>query len=53
MRDRTPANNLAGLKRFGLSLLKQLNDKHCIAMRRRIAGWRVAYLAKVLGIPVL
>lgn len=53
VRDRTTANNLAWLKRFGLSLLKQQDDKNSIAMRRRIAGWSVDYLAKVLGIPVL
>lgn len=53
VRDRTTANNLAWLKRFGLSLLKQQNDKQSIAMRRRMAGWSPDYLAKVLGIPVL
>ena len=30
VRQRTAANNLAWLKRFGLSLLKQQNDKHSI-----------------------
>jgi predicted transposase YbfD/YdcC len=52
VRDRQTANNLAWLKRFGLSLLKQQDDKHSIAMRRRVAGWSLDYLAKVLGIPV-
>jgi predicted transposase YbfD/YdcC len=51
VRNRTAANNLAWLKRFGLSLLKQQTDKHSIAMRRRIAGWNIDYLAQVLGIP--
>ncbi len=51
VRERTTANNLAWLKRFGLSLLKQQDDKHSIAMRRRIAGWNLDYLAQVLGIP--
>ena len=51
VRNRTSGNNLAWLKRFGLSLLKQQNDKHSVAMRRRIAGWNVNYLAQVLGIP--
>ena len=41
------------LKRFGLSLLKQQNDKHSIAMRRRIADWNINYLAQVLGIPTV
>ena len=48
-RNRTSANNLAWLKRFSLSLLKQQKDKHSIAMRRRIAGWNIDYLAQVLG----
>lgn len=53
VRERTTANNLAWLKRFGLSMLKQQKDKYSIAMRRRVAGWDLDYLAKVLGIPVL
>jgi predicted transposase YbfD/YdcC len=53
VRNRTAANNLAWLKRFGLSLLKQQNDKHSIAMRRRVAGWNINYLAQVLGIPTV
>lgn len=51
VRDRTLANNLAWLKRFTISLLKQQDDKYSIAMRRRAAGWNCDYLAKVLGIP--
>ncbi|MCD0460625.1 hypothetical protein [Roseiconus lacunae] len=51
VRDRNTANNLAWLKRFGLSLLKQQDDKHSIAMRRRVAGGNLDYLAQVLGIP--
>ena len=53
VRNRNTANNLAWLKRFSLSLLKQQKDKHSIAMRRRIAGWNIDYLAQVLGIPTL
>jgi len=53
VRNRNAANNLAWLKRFGLSLLKQQKDKHSVAMRRRIAGWNLDYLAQVLGIPAL
>lgn len=52
VRNRTLANNLAWLKRFAISLLKQVDDKESIAMRRRMAGWNPSYLAKVLGIPV-
>lgn len=39
VRDRTTANNLAWLKRFAISKLKQQEDKYSIAMRRRVAGW--------------
>jgi predicted transposase YbfD/YdcC len=53
VRNRNTANNLAWLKRFSLSLLKQQKDKHSIAMTRRIAGWNIDYLAQVLGIPTL
>jgi hypothetical protein len=45
------AENIAWLKRFAISLLKQVNDKESIAMRRRMAGWNPAYLFKVLQIP--
>lgn len=51
-RNRTLAENLAWLKRFAISLLKQVDDKESIAMRRRMSGWNPDYLAKVLGIPV-
>lgn len=50
LRNRHAANNLAWLKRFAISLLKQQNDKESIAMRRRMAGWNEEYLAKVIGI---
>ena len=53
VRNRNSANNLAWLKRFALSLLKQQKDKHSVAMRRRIAGWNLRYLAQVLGIPTV
>jgi predicted transposase YbfD/YdcC len=51
LRDRHAANNLAWLKRFALSLLKQIDDKESIAMRRRMAGWNPEYLSQVLGLP--
>jgi len=38
-------------KRFAISLLKQVDDKESIAMRRRMAGWNPSYLLKVLEIP--
>lgn len=50
LRDRNAADNLGWLKRFAISLLKQQTDKESIAMRRRMAGWNTAYLAKVVGL---
>jgi predicted transposase YbfD/YdcC len=50
LRDRHAADNVAWLKRFAISLLKQQTDKHSIAMRRRMAGWNPDYLAQVIGI---
>lgn len=50
VRDRHAADNLGWLKRFAISLLKQQTDKESIAMRRRMAGWNPAYLAKVVGL---
>lgn len=49
-RNRHAADNLSWLRRFAISILKQQNDKESIAMRRRMAGWNVDYLAKVFGI---
>ncbi len=50
LRDRHAADNVAWLKRFAVSLLKQQGDKESIAMRRRMAGWNTDYLAQVLGL---
>jgi predicted transposase YbfD/YdcC len=50
LRDRHAANNLAWLRRFALGLLKQIDDKESIAMRRRMAGWNPQYLSQVLGL---
>jgi len=50
LRDRNAADNLAWLKRFAITLLKQQTDKESVAMRRRMAGWNTSYLAQVLGI---
>ena len=52
VRNRNLANNLAWLKRFAISLLKQVDGKENIAMKRRMAGWNADFLLKVLGIPV-
>lgn len=50
LRDRNAADNLAWLRRFTLGLLKQQVDKESIAMRRRMAGWNIGYLAQAIGI---
>lgn len=50
VRDRFTADNLAWLKRFAISMLRQQQDKESIAMRRRMAGWNTDYLAQVVGI---
>lgn len=53
LRNRFAADNIAWLKRFAISLLKQQKDKESVAMRRRMAGWNTKYLAQVLGIPTV
>jgi predicted transposase YbfD/YdcC len=50
LRNRHAADNVAWLKRFAISLLKQCTDKESIAMRRRMAGWNTDYLSQVLGL---
>jgi predicted transposase YbfD/YdcC len=50
LRHRIAGENVAWLKRFAISLLKQQTDKESIAMRRRMAGWNTAYLATVVGL---
>jgi len=50
LRHRRIADNIAWLKRFAISLLKQCKDKESIAMRRRMAGWNNEYLSQVLGL---
>ena len=50
LRHRVTGNNVAWLKRFAISLLKQVDDKESIAMRRRMAGWNPEYLSQVLGL---
>ncbi|MFO7903184.1 MAG: ISAs1 family transposase [Pirellulaceae bacterium] len=50
LRDRHAADNIAWLKRFAISLLKQCRDKESIAMRRRMAGWNTDYLSQVLDL---
>jgi len=48
VRERRLTNNMAWLKRFAISLLKQVPDKLSVAMRRRCCGWNEEYLTQVL-----
>ena len=50
LRDRIAADNVAWLKRFAIGLLKQVDSKESIVMRRRMAGWNDDFLLKVLDI---
>ncbi len=48
IRDDNAHNNLAWLRRFTLSLLKQHPGKDSIAMKRRGCGWDDDFLIEVL-----
>lgn len=48
VRERRLTDNLAWLKRFAISLLKQVPDQRSVAMRRRCCGWNEDYLTQVL-----
>ena len=48
IRERNLTDNVAWLKRFAISLLKQVKDKASIAGRRRMCGWSENYLAQVV-----
>ena len=50
LRNRIAAENLAWLKRLAVSLIKQHKSKESVAMRRRMAGWNVNFLAEILGL---
>ena len=52
-RQRTIAENLAWLRRFTLSLLKQHPGKDSLAMKRRICGWNDDFLMQVLGFKAI
>lgn len=49
-RNRHMANNLAWLRRFAISLLKQHPSKHSIKGKSEIAGWNNDFLMEVLAI---
>lgn len=48
VRDRTFAENLAWLRRFTLSLVKQHPGKQSQIMKRRMAGWSLDFLMQIL-----
>lgn len=48
VRERNLTDNIAWLKRFAISLLKQVDDKLSVAMRRRACGWNENYMTQVL-----
>lgn len=50
VRNRHADDNLAWLKRFAISLIKQNPTKESVAMKRRMAGWNVDFLAQVIGL---
>ena len=41
------AENLAWTRRFSRSLLKQIPERHSVAMRRRMCSWSEEYLTQV------
>lgn len=51
VRQRNLTNNMAWLKRFAITLLKQVKDKKSVAMRRRCCGWNDDYLTQVIFTP--
>jgi predicted transposase YbfD/YdcC len=52
-RQRCLAENLAWLRRFTLSLLKQHPGKDSLVMKRRMCGWNDNFLLQVLGTKTL
>jgi predicted transposase YbfD/YdcC len=49
-RNRLGTENMAWLRRFTLSLLKQHPGKMSLAMKRKSCGWNWNFLLQVLGI---
>jgi predicted transposase YbfD/YdcC len=48
IRDRNLTDNIAWLRRFALTLIKQHPGKDSMAMKRRMAGWNVTFLTELL-----
>jgi predicted transposase YbfD/YdcC len=43
------ANNMAIVRHFAINLVRAVNDKRSIKLRRKRAGWSTEYLASILG----
>jgi predicted transposase YbfD/YdcC len=43
------AKNMAVVRHFAVNLLRTVNDKRSVRLRRKCAGWDLAYLATILG----
>ncbi len=50
VRNRHAADNLSWLKRIAISLIKRHSHEESVAMKRRMAGWNVNFLAQVVGL---
>jgi predicted transposase YbfD/YdcC len=49
--DRTTAENVAFMPRLALSLLRGDTGKSSLKVKRKRAGWSIAYLMQLLGFP--
>jgi len=49
--DRTTAENVAFMNRLALSLLRGDTGKSSLKVKRKRAGWSIAYLMQLLGFP--
>lgn len=43
------AHNMAIVRRFAINLVRAIEDKRSIKLRRKYAGWNTEYLASILG----
>lgn len=43
------AKNMAVVRHFAINLVRAVDDKRSIRLRRKYAGWRLEYLATILG----
>jgi len=42
---------MAVVRHFAINLVRAINDKKSLKLRRKLAGWDVRYLASILGLP--